>query len=81
MNKIVRLQFHDADINERNGILKTYYLVNPDRKKLGELKAMVENRFEYGGDDCDYTYWDKIDDFVQRHFTTVEVADTFVVEY
>ena len=81
MGEIVKLQFHDADINERDGILKTYYLIAPDRNKLIELKNMVENRF----DDDDYDdrdgYWDVIDEFVKKHFETIEIADTFVIEY
>ena len=82
MGEIVKLQFHDSDINERDGILKTYYLVNPDKKKLVELKNMVENRFmDEDVEAYDYEYWDKIDEFISEHFSTVEIADTFVIEY
>jgi hypothetical protein len=81
MGEIVKLQFHDADINERDGILKTYYLIAPDREKLLELRDKVENRF----DDPDYDdrdgYWDVIDSFVRDNFSTIEIADTFVIEY
>ena len=82
MGEIVRLQFHDADINEKNGILKTYYLIAPDRAKLVELRNMVENRFDNADyNDDDMEYWDKIEEFVQQNFSTIEISDTFVIEY
>lgn len=81
MGEIMKLQFHDADINERDGILKTYYLIAPDREKLIELKNMVENRFDDENyDDCD-GYWGVIDEFVKKNFDTIEISDTFVIEY
>ena len=80
VGEIVKLQFHDADINERDGILKTYYLIAPDRNKLIELKNMVESRFD--DPDCDdYSYWDVVDDFVAKNFSTIEISDTFIIEY
>jgi hypothetical protein len=81
MGEIVKLQFHDADINEKDGILKTYYLVNPDREKLIELRDMVENRFDDENYDDRDGYWDKIDEFVQQNFSAIEIADTFIIEY
>jgi hypothetical protein len=81
MGEIVKLQFHDADINERDGILKTYYLIAPDRDKLIELREMVENRFDDESYDDTEGYWDRIDDFVKRNFSTIEITDTFVIEY
>lgn len=82
MGEIVKLQFHDADINERDGILKTYYLIAPDRDKLIELKNMVENRFmNEDVETYDYAYWDVIDDFVAKNFSTIEISETFVIEY
>ena len=81
MNKIIKLQFHDADINERDGILKTYYLVNPERSKLIELKNMVEKRCEHARYEEDCSYWDVIDEFVQKNFETIEISDAFIIEY
>jgi hypothetical protein len=81
MGEIVKLQFHDADINERDGILKTYYLIAPDREKLLELREKVENRFNDPNYDDRDGYWDVIDDFVRKNFSTIEIADTFVIEY
>ena len=82
MGEIVKLQFHDADINEHDGVLKTYYLIAPDRDKLIELKNMVENRFMNEDiETCDYAYWDVIDDFVAKNFSTIEISETFVIEY
>lgn len=81
MGEIVKLQFHDADVNERDGILKTYYLIAPDREKLIELREMVENRFDDPNYDDTDGYWGKIDEFVQQNFSTIEIADTFIIEY
>ena len=81
MGEIVKLQVHDADINERDGILKTYYLVNPDRERLVELRSMVENRFDDDNYDDRDGYWGVIDNFVKSHFSTIEISDTFVIEY
>ena len=81
MGEIVKLQFHDADINERDGVLKTYYLIAPDREKLIELKNMVENRFDDENYDDRDGYWVVIDEFVQKNFETIEISDTFVIEY
>lgn len=81
MGEIVKLQFHDADIDERDGILKTYYLIAPDREKLLELRSMVENRCSDPDYDDRDGYWDVIDDFVKNNFSTIEIADTFVIEY
>lgn len=81
MGEIVKLQFHDADINEKDGILKTYYLVAPDREKLLELRQKVENRLNDPDYDDSDGYWDVIDNFVRDNFSTIEIAETFVIEY
>jgi hypothetical protein len=81
MGEIVKLQFHDADIDERDGILKTYYLVNPDREKLIELREMVENRFDDENYDDRDGYWGVIDDFVRANFSVIDISDTFVIQY
>jgi hypothetical protein len=81
MGEVVKLQFHDADINERDGILKTYYLIGPDMDKLIELRNMVENRFDDENYDDRDGYWDVIDAFVHEHFSTIEITDTVVIEY
>jgi hypothetical protein len=81
MGEIVKLQFHDADVDERDGILKTYYLIAPDYEKLIELRNMVENRFDEEDYDDRDGYWDVIDEFVRANFSTIEIANTFVIEY
>ena len=81
MGEIVKLQFHDVDINEHDGILKTYYLVNPERERLIELRNMVENRFDDPNYDDRDGYWGVIDDFVRANFSVIEISDTFVIEY
>lgn len=81
MGEIVKLQFHDADINERDGVLKTYYLIAPDREKLLELRQKVENRTDDPNYDDRDGYWDVIDDFVRENFSTIEIAETFIIEY
>lgn len=81
MGEIVKLQFHDADINEKDGILKTYYLIAPDREKLLELRQKVENRTDDPNYDDRDGCWDVIDDFVRENFSTIEIAETFIIEY
>ena len=81
MGEIVKLQFHDADINEKDGILKTYYLIAPDREKLLELRQKVEDRTNDQNYDDRDGYWDVIDDFVRENFSTIEIAETFIIEY
>lgn len=81
MGEIVKLQFHDADINEKDGILKTYYLIAPDREKLLELRQKVEDRTNDPNYDDRDGYWDVIDDFVRENFSTIEIAETFIIEY
>ena len=81
MGEIIKLQFHDSDIDERDGILKTYYLIAPDKEKLIELREMVENRFNDPNYDDRDGYWNVIDDFVRSNFSTIEIADTFIIKY
>lgn len=81
MGEIVKLQFHDADINEKDGILKTYYLIAPDRDKLIELREKVESRCSDPNYDDTDGYWDVIDEFVKNNFSTIEIAETFTIEY
>ena len=43
---------------------------------------MVENRFmNEDVETYDYSYWDVIDDFVAKNFSTIEISETFIIEY
>jgi hypothetical protein len=42
---------------------------------------MVENRFDDENYDDRDGYWDVIDAFVRTNFSTIEIADTFIIEY
>lgn len=91
-DKIVRVDIVDEeDFEER--IQDSFYLVNPDREKLAELKSMIENRFEYLYDDtlsdkerekaekfCE-NVWDDINKFVDDNFEQIVVDELFEIDY
>ena len=95
--KIVKLDIRDNDIvgmpEYPNGILATYYLVNPNKAKLAELKNMVENRFEYQYDesisDEDFdkaeelanNIWEAIDLFIDINFVVLDIDETYEIAY
>ena len=88
--KIVRLEIVDNDINE---IQDTYYLVSPNKKKLEELKHMIEHRFDYQYDenlsDEDFdkaeelvnNIWEAIDLFISANFITLDIHENYEIEY
>lgn len=94
MAKIVKLEIRDPDIvgmlDYPNGILDTYYLINPDKNTLAVLKHMIENRFDYDGltDEeiaakekfCD-NIWEEIDDFIVKNFVTLDIDETYRITY
>ena len=88
--KIVRLEIRDKEMND---VLDTYYLISPNKKKLEELKHMIECRHDYMFVDnlTDEEYekaeeladniWDAIDIFISANFITLDIEETYEIEY
>lgn len=73
--KIIRLDIVDAQPGKsENKILKSYYLINPDKNKLYALKNGVEKRLETP-DGCFEGLWE-IESFINRHFETLNIERT-----
>ena len=85
--KIVKLEIKDNEIHD---VLETYYLVNPDKNKLAELKRDIEERFNYDGLDdedieakeefCD-DIWNCIGCFIQNNFVVLDIDATYEISY
>ena len=85
--RIVKLEIKDNEINE---VLDTYYIVNPDKSRLAELKKDIEGRFNYDGLDeeeieakeefCD-DIWNCIECFIKNNFITLDIDETYEIEY
>ena len=94
---IVRLEIKDSDlvgmIEYPNGVLDTYYLVDPDKNKLAILKNMVEHRFDYmsaenlteeefeKAEELNSNIWDAIDLFVRTNFTVIDIDEVYEIAY
>ena len=92
--KIIKLEFVDKDVNVgENPIQQQYYLLNPNKEKLQELKSLVENRFDYMSNDSltdeqylkaqelDDNIWEAIDLFVSANFIVLDIEDSFEINY
>lgn len=92
--KIVKLNITDyemiGDMECPDGVLLTYYLINPDEGKLKELKDIIEGRFYVDGltdeeieakeELCD-DIWGYITDFIDENFVTLDIDKTYVIAY
>lgn len=73
--KIVRLDIVLAKSGKsENKILKSYYLINPDKNKLYALRNGVGKRSETPNG-CFEGLWE-IESFVNRHFETLNIERT-----
>lgn len=92
--KIIKLEFVDKDVDiGEDSIQQQYYLLNPNKEKLQELKSLVENRFDYMSNDnlTDEQYlkaqelvdniWEAIDLFVSANFIVLDIEDSFEINY
>ena len=85
--RIVELVIKDEEIQD------TYYLINPAKDKLAELKHMVEHRFDYQFDESvsDEEFdkaeelinniWEAIDLFVNTNFVTLDIDEIYEINY
>lgn len=74
MEKIIRLDIIDNDWDEENPrIMDTYYLVNPDMKKLDELQKLMNNRFDYEDGDEYIESFEEIYDYIEENFTSIDI--------
>ena len=92
--EIVKVDIIDNDLSyNENPILDTYYLIDPDREKLQQLKEMIENRFEYQYDETLSdeeiivkelivdNIWDCIYDFITTNFKILDINEVFEIKY
>lgn len=95
--KIVQLNITDFDlIGSRecsDGVLATYYLINPDEAKLEELENTVAHRCDYMDDEnlTDEEYakaemlhdciWGYISEFIDENFITLDIDETYEIAY
>lgn len=92
--KITKLKIIDRDVDwGENPVLDCFLLVSPDKKKLNELKEMVEGRFDYQFDDNiseeDFktaemfagNVWDNVYEFIEDNFTVIDVDTSYEIEW
>lgn len=86
--KIVKLKIVDFDANDE--ILIERNLINPDTKKLDELKEMIEERHNYDGltdeeieakEKFSDFIWDKVFEFIDENFIVVSINSTYTISY
>ena len=87
--KIVKVVFMDDEYPN----LDTYHLIDPDERKLAELKRAIETRFDYEDDDTlsteEYEYkreianepWEFIDLFISMNFKTLDISEVVEINY
>lgn len=56
-------------------ILSSWYLVDPDMDKLGELKAKLKRRIEDVDADGEFEGIWSVDDYIVNNFETIEIED------
>ena len=74
--------------------LDTFFLVNPEPKKLEELKQLIEHRFDYEdkldelspeeiaqGEELVNNIWDRIHEFINANFVVLDVQSVYEIEY
>lgn len=88
---IIRLEIIDYDANSE--ILLEYDLVNPDRKKLAELKHMIEHRsdalFDENATDEDIiraeqfndNIWENVEKYIAENFVVLPINETYEIAY
>ena len=90
--KIIKVDFMDYDVKcGADKCLTTYYLIDPNKDKLSELKQLVEGRFDYKDDDTlsdkqvkqaeEFAWfaWDFIDEFIQKNFKVLTIDEHYEI--
>lgn len=73
---ILRVDIVDTDVFLEYGLQGTFYLKDPDEKRLHELKDLIEDRFETG----ELEQFSEVIDFIHNNFETVDI-ETFIIEW
>ena len=74
--KIVRVDIVDNDAPYNEQLLETFYLVDPDEKKLEEFKDLVEGRFADAEENKFNPFIDSylsVAEYVNANFTTLDI--------
>ena len=73
-------------------IMKTFYLLNPNKDKLYELKQLIEERFDYqfeddisdeeikAAEEFNDDIWNHIYDFVEKNFQQLDICE-YTINY
>lgn len=81
LSNIVRVDFVDTDPQPDIGkVLATYYLVNPDLKKLDEIKKWVEARFDTDDDEPTIGGIDVVEEELKKQFQLLTL-DTVEIDW
>lgn len=89
--KIVKVEIVDYDAGGE--ILFEYALVNPDRKKLTELKHMIEHRSDAffdenatneeieAAEEFNDNIWENVVKFITENFVILHIDETYEIAY
>ena len=72
---ILRVDIRDNEEFDGDTLLHSYYLVNPDMKKLEEVRHDVEARFDNEDENGEPSYKDidDIEEELKKHFILVDI--------
>lgn len=68
-DKITRVDIVDTDDNDT---MDTFYLVDPDKKKLDELQRLINNRYEDNDEDYIKDYG-SIFKYINENFKSINI--------
>lgn len=89
--KVVKVEIVDYDAGSE--ILFEYALVNPDQKKLAELKHMIEHRSDAffnenatdeeieAAEEFNDNIWENVVKFIAENFVVLDIDETYEISY